>query len=171
MLRSIPIVAPTGRHLLSILAASFLARRNLPSCLRVAHCYYTVSAMVGSSRSSTSTLHRPVQFPTAYLDLSVRFSTLNYSYDHGAVTAILTRQGEVLVAMGARICFSWDAASWHVYPAMRLSDQLYAAADARMHRQGQGTTPDILLGTSPRLHSRFATIGLEPYLSCRHQRR
>lgn len=35
-------------------------------------------------------------------------STLNYAYGHGAVTAILTRQGEVLVAMGARICFSWD---------------------------------------------------------------
>jgi hypothetical protein len=53
-------------------------------------------------------------------------STLNYSYAHGAVTVILTRQGEVLVAMGARICFSWDGASWRVYPAMRLADQLCA---------------------------------------------
>ena len=53
-------------------------------------------------------------------------SILNYSYDHGAVTAILTRQGEVLVAMGARICFSWDGASWRVYPALRLADQLCA---------------------------------------------
>jgi DisA bacterial checkpoint controller nucleotide-binding len=53
-------------------------------------------------------------------------STLNYSYGHGAVTAILTRQGEVLVAMGARICFSWDGGSWRVYPAMRLADQLRA---------------------------------------------
>lgn len=53
-------------------------------------------------------------------------STLNYSYDHGAVTIILTRQGEVLVAMGARICFSWDGRSWRVYPAMRLADQLCA---------------------------------------------
>ena len=52
-----------------------------------------------------------------------QFSTLNYSYPHGAVTAMLTRQGEVLVAMGARICFSWDAASWRMYPAMRLSNQ------------------------------------------------
>lgn len=55
-----------------------------------------------------------------------QISTLNYSYGQGAVTAILTRQGEVLVAMGARLCFSWDAASWRVYPAMRLSDQLSA---------------------------------------------
>lgn len=53
-------------------------------------------------------------------------STLNYSYAHGAVTVILTRQGEVLVAMGARICFSWDGGSWRVYPAMRLADQLCA---------------------------------------------
>jgi len=51
-------------------------------------------------------------------------STLNYSYHHAAVTAMLTRQGEVLVAMGARICFSWDAASWRVYPAMRLSHHI-----------------------------------------------
>ena len=55
-----------------------------------------------------------------------QFSTLNYSYRHAAVTAMLTRQGEVLVAMGARICFSWDAASWRLYPAMRLSSQLRA---------------------------------------------
>jgi hypothetical protein len=53
-------------------------------------------------------------------------SALNYSFDHGAVTVILTRQGEVLVAMGARICFSWDAAGWRVYPAKRLADQLLA---------------------------------------------
>jgi DNA integrity scanning protein DisA with diadenylate cyclase activity len=51
---------------------------------------------------------------------------LNYSYHHGAVTAMLTRQGEVLVAMGARICFAWDPASWRLYPAMRLSSQLRA---------------------------------------------
>lgn len=51
-------------------------------------------------------------------------SALNYSFDHGAVTLILTRQGEVLVAMGARICFSWDTAGWRVYPAMRLVNQL-----------------------------------------------
>jgi hypothetical protein len=55
-----------------------------------------------------------------------QISTLNYSYGHGAVTVILTRQGEVLIAMGARICFSWDASSWRVYPATRLADQLYA---------------------------------------------
>ena len=55
-----------------------------------------------------------------------QFSTLNYSYRHAAVTAMLTRQGEVLVAMGARICFSWDAASWRMYPAMRLANQLCA---------------------------------------------
>lgn len=55
-----------------------------------------------------------------------QFSTLNYSYHHAAVTTMLTRQGEVLVAMGARICFSWDAASWRMYPAMRLSNQLTA---------------------------------------------
>ena len=55
-----------------------------------------------------------------------QISTLNYSYDHAAVTAILTRQGEVLVAMGARICFSWDAASWRLFPAKRLADQLCA---------------------------------------------
>ncbi len=55
-----------------------------------------------------------------------QISTLSYSYDRGAVTAILTRQGEVLVAMGARRCFAWDAASWRLYPAMRLADQLYA---------------------------------------------
>jgi DNA integrity scanning protein DisA with diadenylate cyclase activity len=55
-----------------------------------------------------------------------QFSTLNYSYHHAAVTAVLTRQGEVLVAMSARICFSWDGASWRVYPAMRLSNQLHA---------------------------------------------
>jgi hypothetical protein len=53
-----------------------------------------------------------------------QISTLNYSYDHAAVTTILTRQGEVLVAMGARICFSWDAASWRLYPAKRLADRL-----------------------------------------------
>jgi hypothetical protein len=53
-----------------------------------------------------------------------KFSPLNYSYHHAAVTTMLTRQGEVLVAMGARLCFSWDAASWRVYPAMRLSHQL-----------------------------------------------
>ena len=82
-----------------------------------------------------------------------QISTLNYSYGHGAVTAILTRQGEVLVAMGARICFSWDTASWRVYPAMRLADQLSPPADARVHRQGEGAhQDDILLGTSPRLH-------------------
>jgi hypothetical protein len=55
-----------------------------------------------------------------------QFSTLNYSYHHAAATAILTRQGEGLVAMGARICFSCDAASWRPYPAMRLSNQLRA---------------------------------------------
>jgi hypothetical protein len=55
-----------------------------------------------------------------------QISTLNYSYGHGAVTTILTRQGEVLVAMGARICFSWDGGSWRVYPALRLADQLGA---------------------------------------------
>jgi hypothetical protein len=55
-----------------------------------------------------------------------QIATLNYSYDHAAVTAILTRQGEVLVAMGARICFSWDAASWRLYPAQRLADRLRA---------------------------------------------
>lgn len=53
-------------------------------------------------------------------------SALDYSYKHGAVTLILTRQSEVLVAMGARVCFSWDAAGWRVYPAMRLADQLLA---------------------------------------------
>jgi DNA integrity scanning protein DisA with diadenylate cyclase activity len=51
-------------------------------------------------------------------------SMLNYSYHHAAVTAMLTRQGEVIVAMGTCICFSWDPASWRVYPAMRLSNQL-----------------------------------------------
>jgi hypothetical protein len=51
---------------------------------------------------------------------------LNYSFNHAAVTVILTRQGVLLVAMGARICFSWDAAGWRVYPAMRLADQLLA---------------------------------------------
>ncbi len=81
-----------------------------------------------------------------------QISTLNYSYGHGAVTAILTRQGEVLVAMGARICFSWDAASWRVYPAMRLADQLCAAADAASAPARARRYPDILLGTSPRLH-------------------
>jgi hypothetical protein len=55
-----------------------------------------------------------------------QIATLNYSYDHAAVTTILTRQGEVLVAMGARICFSWDAASWRLYPAHGLADQLRA---------------------------------------------
>ncbi|MBA2528075.1 MAG: DNA integrity scanning protein DisA nucleotide-binding domain protein [Pyrinomonadaceae bacterium] len=55
-----------------------------------------------------------------------QISTLNYSYNHGGVTAILTRQGEVLVAMGARICFSWDASGWRVYPALRLADHLSA---------------------------------------------
>lgn len=53
-------------------------------------------------------------------------SALSYSFNHGAVTIILTRQGEVLVVIGARICFSWDAAGWRVYPAMRLADQLQA---------------------------------------------
>jgi hypothetical protein len=53
-----------------------------------------------------------------------QIATLNYSYDRGAVTAILTRQGEVLVAMGARICFSWEAGSWRLYPAERLGDRL-----------------------------------------------
>ena len=53
-----------------------------------------------------------------------QISTLNYSYDHAAVTIILTRQGEVLVAMGARICFSWDSSGWRLYPAQRLADQL-----------------------------------------------
>jgi DNA integrity scanning protein DisA with diadenylate cyclase activity len=52
--------------------------------------------------------------------------TLNYAYNRGAITVILTRHGEVLVAMGARICFSWDAASWRLYPAKRLADQLDA---------------------------------------------
>jgi hypothetical protein len=51
-------------------------------------------------------------------------STLNYSYHRAAVTTMLTRQGEVLVAMGARICFAWDAAGWRMYPAMRLSTLL-----------------------------------------------
>jgi hypothetical protein len=55
-----------------------------------------------------------------------QIATLNYSYDHAAVTTILTRQGEVLVAMGARICFSWDASSWRLYPAHGLADQLRA---------------------------------------------
>ena len=49
---------------------------------------------------------------------------MNYSHDHSAVTTILTRQGDVLVAMGTRICFATDAASWRMYPAMRLADQL-----------------------------------------------
>jgi len=53
-----------------------------------------------------------------------QMSTLNYSFNHAAVTVVLTRQGEVLVAMGARICFSWDGASWRLYPAKRLADQL-----------------------------------------------
>lgn len=55
-----------------------------------------------------------------------QIASLNYAYDRAAVTAILTRQGEVLIAMGARICFSWDAASWRLYPAKRLADQLLA---------------------------------------------
>jgi len=55
-----------------------------------------------------------------------QISTLNYAYDHAAVTVILTQKGEVLVAMGARICFSWDAASWRLYPAKRLADRLCA---------------------------------------------
>ncbi len=55
-----------------------------------------------------------------------QMATLNYSYDHAAVSAILTRQGEVLVAMGARICFSWDGASWRLYPAQGLADLLQA---------------------------------------------
>jgi hypothetical protein len=51
---------------------------------------------------------------------------LNYAFSRAAITAILTRQGEVLVAMGARICFSWDATSWRVYPGMRLVEHLSA---------------------------------------------
>ena len=54
-------------------------------------------------------------------------SALNYSYGQGSVTVTLTRQGEVLVAMGARVCFSWDGSNWRVYPAIRLADQLCAA--------------------------------------------
>ncbi|MGA8594820.1 MAG: hypothetical protein WB676_08760 [Bryobacteraceae bacterium] len=64
-------------------------------------------------------------------------STLNYAYSHGAVTAILTRQGEVLVAMGARICFSWDPSGWRVYPAMRLADQLFAQLTRARGRKGK----------------------------------
>src|SRR6266545_1457853 len=119
---ALPAVAQTGRHLLSILAESFSPPRNPPFCLKVAHYYCTVSAMAGPSRSSTSTLHRPGQFPTAYLDLSVS-SPLYYA----------------------------------------PSSRAYASARARHY-------PDIWLGTSPRLHSRCATLGLEPYLSCRPQR-
>jgi hypothetical protein len=55
-----------------------------------------------------------------------QIATLNYSYDRAAVTTILTRQGEVLVAMGARICFAWDSSSWRLYPAQRLADHLGA---------------------------------------------
>jgi len=51
-------------------------------------------------------------------------STLNYSYQH--TSARLTRQGEGLVAMGARICFAWDATSGRINPAIRLSHQLHA---------------------------------------------
>jgi hypothetical protein len=53
-------------------------------------------------------------------------STLNYSFNHGAITVMLTQHGEVLVAMGARICFSWDGGNWRVYPAKRLNDRLCA---------------------------------------------
>jgi hypothetical protein len=53
-----------------------------------------------------------------------QISTLNYAFNRGAVTVILTRHGEVLVSMGGRICFSWDAASWRLYPAKRLADEL-----------------------------------------------
>lgn len=54
-------------------------------------------------------------------------TALNYAYGQGSVTVTLTRQGEVLVAMGARVCFSWDGSSWRVYPASCLADQLCAA--------------------------------------------
>lgn len=53
-----------------------------------------------------------------------QIKTLSYSYDQGAVTVALSKQGEVFVSMGARICFSWDASGWRVYPAKRLFDQL-----------------------------------------------
>ena len=170
MLRSFPSSTRPEGDPLSILAGSFSARRNLPSCLKVAHCYYTVSAMAGSSRSSTLDFASSGPVSDRILGPLGQISTLNYSYGHAAVTAILTRQGEVLVAMGARICFSWDAASWRVYPAMRLADQLCAELTRVCTGKGKHY-PDISLGTSPRLHSRFATIGLEPYLSCRHRRR
>jgi DNA integrity scanning protein DisA with diadenylate cyclase activity len=51
---------------------------------------------------------------------------LNYAFSRAAITAILTRQGEVLIAMGARICFARDATSWRVYPGMRLVEHLSA---------------------------------------------
>ena len=70
-----------------------------------------------------------------------QIATLNYSYDHAAVTAILTRQGEVLVAMGARICFSWDAASWRLYPAQRSCRSITRPVDEGLHRERERYYP------------------------------
>ena len=116
----VPVVDPSDKHPLSILAASFLARRNLLSSLRVALGNGRVVEVVDLDFASSGQASDRVLGPLAQI------STLNYSYDRRAVTAILTRQGEVLVAMGARICFSWDGGSWRVYPAVRLADQLCA---------------------------------------------
>ena len=65
---------------------------------------------------------RQDHLPDGHFDHSIRSPLSTFSYDHAAVTTILTRQGEVLVAMGARICFSWDAASWRLYPAHGLAE-------------------------------------------------
>jgi hypothetical protein len=80
-------------------------------------------------------------------------STLNYAYHHAAVTAMLTRQGEVLVAMGARICFFLGRrglASVSRVPALQSATH---RADARLHRQKQGTPQ---------------TFGSAPHHDCTH---
>ena len=69
-----------------------------------------------------------------------QISTLNYSYGHGAVTAILTRQGEVLIAMGRPHMFLLGRLELACVSRYASRRSTIRAADAGVHRQGEGTS-------------------------------
>ena len=67
---------------------------------------------------------QPIRMPDRIVAPRDQFATLAYSFSQGGLTAALTRNGEVLISMGARMLFSWDGTGWRLYPAFALATQL-----------------------------------------------
>ena len=53
-----------------------------------------------------------------------QFATLAYSFSQGGLTTVLTPNGEVLIAIGVRTLFVWNASNWRLYPAHTLEARL-----------------------------------------------